>query len=230
MPEERDCGADAAAYALGALSAAEADAFRRHMAKCAVCQDEVAAFSEVADSLPMASPQVRPPRDLRRRVMRTVNAEARDMAPRRARWWRSRGPFGTGVPRPAIVGAAVAALIAVVLGGVELFSGTAGPTVIQARVIGAPGTAQLSVSSGHAELIVRHFPPPAAGHIYEVWLKRAGAAPSPTRALFSVTSTGAGDVGVPGRLSGVREVLVTQEPAGGSPAPTRAPVIIARLV
>jgi hypothetical protein len=123
----------------------------------------------------------------------------------------------------------VAALVAVVIAGSQLFSGTAGSRLIQASVIGAPGTAQLNVANGHAELSVRHFPPPAAGHIYEVWLQRGGATPSPTRALFSVTSTGAGDVGVPGGLSGVRAVLVTQEPAGGSVVPTRSPVIVARL-
>jgi hypothetical protein len=85
------------------------------------------------------------------------------------------------------------------------------------------------VAGGRAELIVRHLPPPPAGRIYEVWLKRAGQQPSPTSALFSVTTTGAGDVGVPGDLRGVSEVLVTQEPAGGSLVPTDGPVIVATL-
>jgi hypothetical protein len=101
--------------------------------------------------------------------------------------------------------------------------------VIQARVTGSPGTAEVRVAGGHAELIVRHLSPPPAGRIYEVWLKRAGQPPSPTSALFSVTTTGAGDVGVPGDLGGVSEVLVTQEPAGGSLVPTDAPVIVATL-
>ena len=54
-------------------------------------------------------------------------------------------------------------------------------------------------------------------------------APSPPRALFSVSSSGAADVGVPGDLDGVTQVLVSQEPAGGSLAPTTAPVIVAPL-
>ena len=37
MSENRDCGADAAAYVLGALEPAEAEAFRRHMTSCVVC-------------------------------------------------------------------------------------------------------------------------------------------------------------------------------------------------
>jgi hypothetical protein len=85
------------------------------------------------------------------------------------------------------------------------------------------------LSDGSAELVVRNFAPPPAGDIYEVWLQRPGHAPSPTRALFSVTTGGAGDVGVPGDLHGVQRVLVTPEPAGGSLVPTHAPVIVAQL-
>ncbi|MGH2892675.1 MAG: zf-HC2 domain-containing protein, partial [Solirubrobacteraceae bacterium] len=46
-PQSRECGDDVAAYALGALAAAEADAFLRHLDACAVCRDELASFEEV---------------------------------------------------------------------------------------------------------------------------------------------------------------------------------------
>jgi hypothetical protein len=85
------------------------------------------------------------------------------------------------------------------------------------------------VVSGRGELIVRHMPPPPGGKIYEVWLERDGRNPTPTSALFDVTSSGAGAVDIPGDLRGVREVLVTPEPRGGSLAPTHLPVIVARL-
>ena len=94
---------------------------------------------------------------------------------------------------------------------------------------GADASAQLRVTEGRAELVVRHFPPPPAGHIYEVWLQRGTGAPSPTKTLFSVTSSGAGNIGLPESMSGVSAVLVTPEPAGGSPAPTHSPVIVAPL-
>jgi hypothetical protein len=92
-----------------------------------------------------------------------------------------------------------------------------------------PGSAQVRVTNGRAELIVEHFAPPPLGRIYEVWLKRGAAAPTPTPTLFSVTRAGHADVGVAGRLKGVTEVLVTPEPLGGSLVPTHAPVIVARL-
>jgi anti-sigma-K factor RskA len=71
--------------------------------------------------------------------------------------------------------------------------------------------------------------PPPPGKIYEVWLKRARGAPVPTSILFSVTSSGSGEVGLPADLRRFNQVLVTPEPAGGSHVPTHTPVIVARL-
>jgi anti-sigma factor RsiW len=222
MPQTRDCGGDPAAYVLGALEPAEAQAFRDHLDNCVVCRDEVAAFQQVVDALPMAAPQQPVPRGLRRRVRRAVRAEPKLAVP------PSRAPRRQ--PRPAIAGALALAAAVATVGALELgAAGSSGLRTIQARVIGVPGTAQLRLSSGRAELIVRHLAPPPTGRIYEVWLKPAQRPPSPTSALFGVTSSGAGTVDVPGDLHGVSEVLVTAEPAGGSRVPTHAPVIVARL-
>jgi anti-sigma-K factor RskA len=73
--------------------------------------------------------------------------------------------------------------------------------------------------------VVRRFAQPPAGKIYEVWLVHGKNPPSPTTALFSVTSAGNGVATVPGNLKGVSSVLVTPEPMGGSPHPTHTPVI-----
>lgn len=226
---ERDCGADAAAYVLGALEREEAEAFRRHMASCAVCRDEVAAFQQVTDAMAMAPAHRPAPKGLRRRVLRAVReeqeqAKAHDPAPRPARV-----RAGRFLSRPVIAAAAGLAVVAALIVGLDLgSSGSSSTRVIAAAVSGSPGSAQLRVSGTRAELIVRRFPQPAPGHIYEVWELRSGASvPSPTKTLFSVNSSGAGDIGVPGDLKGVSKVLVTQEPAGGSQVPTRAPVIVA---
>jgi anti-sigma factor RsiW len=223
-----DCGRDLAAYLLGALEPAEAEEFRRHLESCAVCRDEVAAFTQVVDALPMAASQERAPRELRRRVMRDVRAEPRGR-PRRARpFWLA---WESLVPRPVLAtGLAMGLAALAIFGGIELGStGSSQPRVIQAAVTGVPGSAQLRIAGGRAELIVSRLPPPPAGRIYEVWVKRGHQSPAPTRALFSVTATGAADVGVPGTLRGVNTIMVTQEPAGGSLVPTHPPVIVARL-
>lgn len=225
MSETRDCAGDAAAYVLGALPTAEEEAFRRHMESCVVCRDEVAAFRPVTETLAMAPPQHPVPRGLRRRIMRDVRAEPRP-AQRRSRATN----WGRFVSRPALAGGLLAAVALAVVGGLELGSGgSSGARVVQARVTGSTGSARLRVAGAHAELIVSHLPPPPAGRIYEVWIKRGRQPAAPTHSLFSVTAAGAADVGVPGDVRGGNTILVTEEPAGGSLVPTHPPVIVAQL-
>jgi hypothetical protein len=93
-------------------------------------------------------------------------------------------------------------------------------------VADVPGAAvSLRQVDGRAELVVSGMPQPALGKIYEVWLLRGASTFAPTDALFGVTSRGSGSVDVPGNLHGVREVLVTSEPLGGSSHPTSAPLL-----
>jgi anti-sigma-K factor RskA len=222
--ETRDCGGDLAAYVLGALEPEEVEAFRAHLETCVVCRDEVLAFRRTVDALATEVPQYRAPRTLRRRVLRAARAEPRAQPrPRRALTaaWLS--------PRPALAGLGALVVAAALAVGLTLGTG-GGPRTLKASVVGLPGSAQVRVMNGRAELIVEHLPPPPPGRIYEVWLQHGSAAPTPTTTLFSVTRTGAADVGVAGSLRGVTDVLVTPEPAGGSLVPTHTPVIVARLV
>ena len=193
-----ECTAESAAYVLGALEPDEAERYRRHLDRCAACREEVASMRPVTDALLVAVPQYRSPARLRRRVLRTVHARPRRTKPVRA----------------AITAAAVAASLAAAI----IFTQRPAP--------GGPA-AQVRIGGGHAELSVEHLASPAPGRIYEVWLERPNAAPAPTAALFTVNRAGAADVAVPGDLRGVRELLVTEEPAGGSRVPTGQPVIVA---
>lgn len=70
-----ECGVDAAPYLLGALEPDEARAFVRHLDRCAMCRDEVAALAPVIDALSSCAP-ARPVRAaFRRRMLRAVRAE-----------------------------------------------------------------------------------------------------------------------------------------------------------
>jgi anti-sigma-K factor RskA len=223
VTETRDCGGDAAAYVLGALEADEAEAFGRHMESCVVCRDEVAAFQQVTNALPMAAPQYPVPRALRRRVVGAVRADAAAQGKAARSPWRWPA---LALPRPRLLAGGLAALILALAVGLELgSSGSAGTRVIAASV----GSADVRVSGSHAELVVHHLPPPPPGHIYELWLQRGHTSPAPTHALFSVTRAGSSDVGVPGDVHGVSRLMVTAEPAGGSLMPTAMPVIVAQL-
>jgi anti-sigma-K factor RskA len=228
-PETRGCGGDLAAYALGALDPAEVQSFEAHLAGCAICRDELAAFQAVVNELPTSVPAVPAPKRLRRQVMAAVAAEpkrGREVAPSRRAWGL---PWNGLNSRVGLAMAAVAAVVVVAAGVLALGGQSGGTRVINAQVLGSTGTAQIRLSSDHAELVVHKLAPPPAGHIYEVWLKRSGRPPTPTSALFSVTSHGDGDVEVPGSLRGISQMMVTPEPAGGSPVPTHSPIILATL-
>jgi anti-sigma-K factor RskA len=235
-----------AAYLLGALADAERAQFDAHLAGCPHCKQDVAELRLVADALPLAVPPLAPPPQLRERLMETVRAEAELLyatgaeadrprpAPRRraSRW------FG----RPLALAGAAAALLVGVGVGFGLGSATddepATRTVVQVRTVQAEvdqrtapqGNAFIVMRNGVATLRVRGLPQPPRGYVYEVWLLRRGAAaPSPTDALFGVSrADGSGRVALPS-VRGVEAVLVTAEPAGGSPAPTSQPFINASL-
>jgi anti-sigma-K factor RskA len=229
MSEKHDCGADAAAYVLGALESAEADAFRDHLAGCAICRDEVSAFQEVADLLPLTAPPQPVPPGLKDRVMADLGEEARASARgRAARARRGWLPSWFTIPGPASAAAVVIAVLVIAIGTIAITSGGTATHVYNASVTW-PGSATVHVKDGRGELVVNGMPAPPMTKVYEVWVQRGNHQPEPTTALFTPTSAGSGSVDVPGDLEGVSRVMVTPEPAGGSSVPTHAPVLIARL-
>ena len=247
---------DVGAWVLGALPAGESERFAAHLPGCAVCRREVAELQMVADTLPLVAEQVTPPPELKDRIMTAVRAEAdvleaagpeadavaapaaadeparpaRPAAARERPWWRR--TLLALRPVPAAFAAAV--LIALgVAGGVLVSGGDNGPSArtVQASVAlptDPAARAALTVEGERATLSVRDFPSPPNGRVYQVWrLRRGQTAPEPTDALFDVRG-GRATVEVPGGVEGVDKVLVTDEPNGGSAAPTRDPVVIAQ--
>lgn len=238
---EHDRWADSlGAYLLDALPAGERAGFEAHLAQCAACRADEELLTVARDALPASPAQLDPPPELKDRIMRVVNAEAellraagpeadRPPAPaaaerRRFAWW----PF-----RPALaVAATFALLLAGGVTGVLLRGGDGGggdTRTLQAQVAAPDATAQLQIDGGRTRLVARRLPAPPSGRVYQVWLKRPGQDPEPTDALFRTRRDGSASVDVPGSVDGVEAVLVTDEPDGGSPAPTRKPIIVASL-
>ncbi|HEY5317076.1 MAG TPA: anti-sigma factor [Solirubrobacteraceae bacterium] len=231
-------GDTAGAYLLGALPEDEAHSFELHLAGCARCQRDIHQLASAADALGGAVPMMTAPTDLGDRIRATVRAEAEllqaagpeaDRPAQRTRRWQS--PRFALWPRFAVAGTlAVGILCGLVVGGSVLGSSSPRTRTISASVL-QPGVASdvsatLDVTGEHGTLNVSHFPSLPAGRVYEVWRVVAGKK-IPTDALFGVDSRGDGTVAVPGSLHGVREVLVTAEPMGGSPVPTSSPIIAA---
>lgn len=230
VSDPRDCGADAAGYALGALAADEAEAFRRHVSGCIVCRDEVAALQAMVGALSMAAPQLRAPNSLKRQTLSRLRVESK--ATKRHISPTVLIPALSMARRGALATGGLLAAAAVCVGALGIAAGSTRVTkIVPAAVIdqGEFADAVLHVGAGNTQLIVSHMPAPPNGEIYQVWLKRPGKAPEPTSTLFSVTSSGTGTADVQGSLHGVSEVMVTPEPLGGSVVPTHAPVIVAPL-
>jgi anti-sigma-K factor RskA len=76
MSTTHDEQALAAAYVLGALTAAERQAFEAHVRTCAVCAEEVRSLQPVADGLAGSVPQHTPRPELRARVLTAVTGAA----------------------------------------------------------------------------------------------------------------------------------------------------------
>jgi len=96
--EHRD---DAGAWVLGALSDDERERFAAHLPGCEVCMREVAELQMVADTLPLAAPQIAPPPELKERIMSVVRAEAAVM--------QAAGPAADAAPAAEAPGEGAAA-------------------------------------------------------------------------------------------------------------------------
>ncbi|WIY06437.1 anti-sigma factor [Amycolatopsis mongoliensis] len=205
------------AYALDAVSDVERAGFERHLGECAACRQEVAELRATGALLGVAE-TVGPPPELRALVLAGV-ARTRQLPPRVA---ASRKPlrakaFGL---RVALLGAAAAAVVAV---GVGVVTTSAPPAPVDSVLSAPDATAIQGAGEGSATLVVSRsrnqavllasgLPALDAGHVYQVWMIRAGEARSAgllqPRMLMSDIPPGTDRIGI------------TVEPAGGSPGPT----------
>jgi hypothetical protein len=228
---------DAASYVLRAMPDGEWERYADHVRGCAVCAEKVAELQFVGDALLSGVPQLTAPPPIRDRVMTVVRAEselllAAGPSADRPEPVRRRRRFSLMSLRPLPAVGLASLALALGLGGGALLSGGGGvsPRTVVAKVAAPGATAHVRLTSDGAKLVMAGMPAPPDGRVYEVWLARAGKrAPEPTDALFSVSRAGNASVDVPGDLRGVKAVLVTDEPLGGSRTPTRSPVISATL-
>lgn len=224
-----------AAYLLGALDETERAAFEEHMAGCPACREEVDLLLPAAQALPVSAEPVAPPPSLKARIMAEVEREASLLAaagPEADRpQARRRRRFPLRVPRLVPVAVAAALLILGVAIGVGATALRGGPErTVVAQVSDAPGASvQVEVNGEEGRLLARGLPAPPSGRVYQVWLKRDGHAPEPTAALFVPSRDGAASASVPGSLEEIDQVMVTDEPDGGSPQPTGDLLAVADL-
>jgi anti-sigma-K factor RskA len=218
-----------AAYVLNALEPEEARRYEAHLARCERCRDEFAALSESASALAYATEAPEPPADLRSRILEQARNERPNVVPLRPRWIK-----------PVAAVAAVAVCAAIVLGiwAVSLSNKLdRREAALQrqeqvAQILAQPGSRKIAfargtlvvTASGRGALILNKLAPPARGRTYEAWVADQGA-PQPAGLFEGGTAVAVPlDRPVP---QGAR-VMVTEEKAGGSAAPTQSPFVVVR--
>ncbi len=234
----QDLHALTGAYALDALDPLEAELFEEHLDHCAACRREVAEFQATASQLGDAVATT-PPADLKAAVLERV-AVTRQESPRvvalptaRLRQW-------------ALPAAAALTAIAVGLGVVVtqlqsritdledrnamVMAIMAEPDVVMTAAPGPDGAqahAMLSPSRGEGMVAFSNLQPAPADQVFQLWAIAAdGIHPMD---LFEVGPDGRTVRLLRGDMAGVTALGVTMEPAGGSPQPTSAPMIVIDL-
>lgn len=222
-------------YALGALSAAEAAELAVHLEECEGCRGYLAWLAPAIDVLPASVEQLRPSAGVRNAVMAEVNADAHAATveaetraygsrPRRTGWraWVLR-PV-TGFATTALV---VAAIGGYLLHGSDTSSRSAVPAVASGTLPAGAASGTLDRIDGSGTLVVDKLPKLPRGRVYEAWIQR-GSTRIP-QGPFHLRPDGTQKVVLPDSLDGADAVLVTQEPQGGSDAPTGRAILRANL-
>ncbi|MEV7594976.1 anti-sigma factor [Streptomyces sp. NPDC090085] len=237
----------AAAYALGALDPAEQEAFTAHLPHCEECRREAAEFEATAARLAVAASQPPPP-EMRQHTLAAIDG-VRQLPPRLPAT-SSTTTLGGTLRRRAMPLALAASLVAA-----ASFAGLAAWQHQQSEeqqqrarraeqrldtvsgVLAAPDARTVHGRTGNGALTTvvssdrqnkavftaSGLPAPAAGMTYQLWLDHDG-----TMVPAGLIDRD-GTVLMVGDPADAGAVGLTLEPAGGSPSPTSAPLMLMRL-
>jgi len=223
------------AFALNALSAVEAEEFRKHLEACAVCQQEVRELQQAAATMG-ASEAVAPPPYLKAKVLRAADRTPQ-LPPRsgggnvidlsRRRW----------IPRALAAAAAVVVIAAGAVGigqigddgngeqqslladgVVRVFDAQDANTATMETANGGRISVATSPALGQMAVDTDELPPLDEQHVYQLWAIHNGETASvgvlePREGAYMEMPTPD------------TEVAITVEPAGGSEQPTTEPIM-----
>jgi len=210
-----------AAFLLGALEPGEAAELERHLAGCEECRTELEWLRPAVQLLPESVERVEAPPQLRGRLMEQVRSEAESApAPERARRWS----IGSWSLRP-VAGLAALVLVVAAIAAYAIGSGDSGggstTTVVKGHSPGVVAEVVRDGSSGTLHLTNLHQLP--SDKVLQAWVERDGRVVS-AKTLFVPNQDGTASATIDD-MEGVKTVMVTAEPRGGSVQPTSAPIV-----
>jgi anti-sigma-K factor RskA len=214
--DHRRWSEDLAAYMLGALEPVEAAELERHLEGCERCREEMRWLEPAVHSLPESVERQEPPKQLRQSLMAEVRADAPAEEPTRG---RSRRWF----LKPAVGFAVIALLVAGVV-GYEVGKGGSGDEPASTVVRQVDGmTVKMVQEGGSGTLQLSGVPQIPSDKVLEAWVEREGEVEA-VPALFVPDRHGQAETRI-ADMTGVETVMVTEEPKGGSEAPTGEPLM-----
>lgn len=210
-----------AAYLLGALEPGEAAELERHLAGCELCRTELEWLRPAVQLLPESVQRLEAPPELRVRLVEQVRSEAESApAPRPARRWS----FGGWSLRP-VAGLAALVLVVAAVAAYAIGSGDSGggstTTVVAGHSPGVTGEVVRDGDSGTLHLTNLHQLPP--DKVLQAWVQRGKRVVS-AKTLFVPNQDGTASATIDD-MEGVKTVMVTAEPRGGSLQPTSVPIV-----
>ena len=226
-----DIHSNAAPYVLGALEGEDLTAFDRHLDTCSECQAEVEQLAEGLIAMAYADAE-NPPTSLRDDVLAAIASDQAsgvvELRSRRSRAWYLIPAFAAIValfvtavaifsdnPEDAILAAADA--IEIEFTATDAYSGP------------LPDVAQVVFSDfqGAAVVVFAGLSETPANMTYQLWLIDGDDQAS--AGTFQPDRNGAAIIRLDGKASFGHIVGITQEPRGGSPAPTGNVLFFAEL-
>jgi anti-sigma-K factor RskA len=221
---------DLVGFALGALDAGEQRAVESHAASCARCRRELEALVPAVAVLGESVEQLKPPPELRERVLAEVHADVAgsaadgEMPPQRR---RRRGWHGL-LRRPAIavgLAIAIAAIGGYLIAGNDEGAGPEDGTVPVVAQQGIGGT--LAVGENTSMLNLHGLTELKGREVYQVWVAK-GQSVRPS-SNFIPNASGRAMTAVDGHLTPGTRVMVTREPHPGRTTPT-PPILLSATV
>jgi len=242
---------DAAALAIGALSLAEAERVRAHLAICEECRAEYVALAPLVGAISTPEADLAPPSPLlRERIMAQVapGAKVRSL------------PRSTRAPAWPLYLVAAASFVAALVSTFNLATTRESMNQMKTRVVAlqrrvdslthslqSAQMAAIDLTSAdatrmpvhHGEIVMRHgrmylamhdMPMPPRGHVYQAWVMPRGGKKIEPSATFMPDRDGVAVVPIAEHDAGsMTEVAVSVEPVGGSKQPTTKPMFVASL-
>jgi anti-sigma-K factor RskA len=224
------------AYALGSLEAEEAQQVEENLLSCWICRLESRQFQTIAMQLSLSIPPVASPPALKERLMQRIRDEqatrpTQAQNPVTVRPWLERL-----LPVWGLASLALILILGVLLFGLwrrinrlEIATAPGGmralPLSATGEMPGATGFVLVGADGMNGAVVVDGLAPLDESQQYQVWLIRDEKGTS--GAVFSTDEQNYGGTRIraPGSLLEYQAIVITIEPAGGSPQPTGAAVL-----